>query len=127
MKFNIFAIILIAVLLGACRTATVYEVKSAAIVSNLANPSKDEVRKAIVRAAYGLGWQIKDNGPDAMIGTLMLREHTAVVDIPYSTKQYSIHYKSSTNLNYDGTSIHANYNGWVQNLSKAINAQLGTI
>jgi hypothetical protein len=127
MKFKIFAIIFIAVLLGACRTATVYEVKDAAVVSNAPKISKDDVRKAIVRAGSGLGWQIKDNGPNALIGTLMLRDHVAIVDIPYSEKHYSINYKNSTNLNYDGTTIHSNYNGWVQNLSKAINVQLGTM
>jgi hypothetical protein len=50
-----------------------------------------------------------------------------VVDIPYSAKSYSITYKSSSNLNYDGTTIHSNYNGWVQNLHKAINTQLNTL
>src|SRR5688572_16043922 len=103
MKLKIFAIVFVAVILGACRTATVYEVKDAAIVANVANVSKDDVRKIIVRAGNGLGWQFKDNGPDALIGTLMLRDHVAVVDIPYSAKQYSITYKSSTNLGYDGT------------------------
>ncbi len=127
MKFRLFAVVCIAILLGACRVATVYEVKDAAVVANKANPTKDDVRKAIVRAGAGLGWQIKDNGPDAMVGTLVLRDHVAVVDIPFSAKQYSITYKSSTNLNYDGTSIHSNYNGWVQNLSKAISAQLSTL
>ncbi len=127
MKFKIFAIIFIAALLGACRTATILEVKDATVVSNAANLSKEDVRKAIVRAGGSLGWQLKDNGPDAMIGTLALRDHVAVVDIPYSAKQYSITYKSSTNLNYDGTTIHSNYNGWIQNLHKAINIQLNTL
>ena len=85
------------------------------------------MRKAIVRAGGGLGWQLRDNGPDAMIGTLILRTHTAVVDIPYSATQYSITYKDSTNLNYNGTSIHSNYNGWIQNLHKAVNTQLNTL
>jgi hypothetical protein len=30
----------------------------------------------------------------------------------------------STNLNYDGTNIHRNYNGWITNLDKAIRSQL---
>ena len=127
MKFKIFAILFLAILLGACRSATVYDVKQVAVVSNKPNISKVDVRAAIVRAGGTLGWQIKDNGPDALIGTLMLRGHVAVVDIPYSEKEYSIKYKDSTNLNYDGTNIHSNYNGWVQNFHKAINVQLGTM
>jgi hypothetical protein len=127
MKLKVFSIIFIAALLGACRTASVIEVRDATVVSNAQNLSKEDVRKAIMRAGGSLGWQLKDNGPDAMIGTLALRDHVAVVDIPYSAKQYSITYKSSTNLNYDGTTIHSNYNGWVQNLHKAINIQLNTL
>ena len=128
MNFKFLAILCVVALLGACRTApTIYQVQNAAVSTNVPNATKDDVRKAIVRAGGGLGWQIRDNGADALIGTLILRTHTAIVDIPYSAKQYSITYKDSTNLNYDGASIHSNYNGWVQNLHKAINTQLNTI
>jgi hypothetical protein len=128
MNYKFLAIVFAATLLGACRTApTIYQVQNAAVSTNVPNASKDDVRKAIVRAGGSLGWQFRDNGPDAMIGTLILRTHTAVVDIPYSTKQYSITYKDSTNLDYNGTSIHSNYNGWIQNLHKAINVQLNTL
>ncbi len=127
MKLRIFATLVIAILLGACRTVSVYDVRDAAVVSNVPNISKEDVRKAITRAGTTLGWQIQDNGPNAMVGTLKLREHIAVVDIPYSARQYSIIYKSSHNLNYDGATIHSNYNGWVQNLQKGINSQLNVM
>jgi hypothetical protein len=51
----------------------------------------------------------------------------AVVDVNYSTRSYSITYKDSTELQYDGKSIHQNYNGWVQNLDKGIRAQLSAL
>jgi len=51
----------------------------------------------------------------------------AQVDIKYSTIAYSITYKDSSNLKYDGTKIHSNYNGWIQNLDKAIKIQLSTM
>jgi hypothetical protein len=35
--------------------------------------------------------------------------------------------KDSTNLDYDGNTIHKNYNGWVENLDKAIRVQLAKI
>jgi hypothetical protein len=53
-----------------------------------------------------------------------LRTHVAVVDIDYDQRAYNIRYKDSTNLDYTGTTIHRNYNGWVENLDKAIKAQL---
>ena len=128
MNLKILLVFALALLLGACRTAPViYEVKDATVTTNVPNASKEDVRKAIMRAGAGLGWQMADNGPNAMIGTLLLRTHKAVVDIPYSATQYSITYKDSTNLNYNGKSIHSNYNGWIQNLDKAIRAQLTTL
>ena len=87
-------------------------------------PTMDEVSKSIMRAGVGLGWTIKPLEAGHMLGTLNLREHTAVVDIRYTVKMYSITYKDSTNLNYDGSNIHRNYNGWIQNLNKRIRAQL---
>jgi hypothetical protein len=90
-------------------------------------PSQEQVRTAIVRAGSALGWQMKDEGPNKVVGTLMLRSHTAVVDIPYSATSYSIKYRSSVNLNEADGSIHKNYNGWIQNLNKGISTQLGLL
>jgi hypothetical protein len=83
-----------------------------------------EVRSAIVRAGTGLGWIVKDAGPGKLNATLILRTHTAEVEIPYSTSSYSITYKSSVNLQEGNGKIHRNYNGWIQNLNRGINAQL---
>jgi hypothetical protein len=71
-----------------------------------------------------LGWIMKDAGPGAIHGTLILRTHTAEVQIPYSATSYGIVYKSSINLQESGGKIHRNYNGWIQNLNRGINAQL---
>lgn len=89
--------------------------------------SLDEVGKAILRAGGTLGWQMKQVEPGYILGTLKLRSHVAIVDIRYTTKSYSITYKDSTNLNYDGTNIHSNYNGWISNLDRAIKTQLATL
>jgi len=90
-------------------------------------PTLQQVRGAIIAAGGSLGWQMKDEGPSMLVGTLMLRNHTAVVDIPYSTTSYSIKYHSSVNLNEGGGKIHKNYNGWIQNLTQAINRQLASL
>jgi hypothetical protein len=57
-------------------------------------------------------------------GELRVRSHVAVVDINYSTTSYSISHKSSTNLLYDGTEIHKNYNSWIHNLQEEIEKRL---
>jgi hypothetical protein len=104
-----------------------HEVRDVVVSTNIPNATKEDVRKAIIRAGGMLGWQMKDNGPDALTGTLVLREHTAVIDIPYTATSYSLLYKDSKNLKYRGSSIHSNYNGWIQNLHRSINAQLSTL
>jgi len=87
----------------------------------------DDIAKAIKRAGNSLGWQIKEDKPGHMTGTLYLRRHTAIVDISYDRKTYSITYKDSKELNYDGEVIHQNYNGWIQNLDNAIKGQVNNI
>ena len=87
--------------------------------------TNDQVKAAIIRAGAALGWVMKEAGPGRLTGNLAVRKHTAEIEIPYSSKGYSITYKGSTNLDAgpDGT-IHKNYTGLVQNLTKGINAQL---
>ena len=111
-----------------CRgSVPVYNVTNTPVAASKPNPSLDEVGKAIQRAGVQLGWQMKETKPGLMVGTLNLRKHVAVVDVNYSAKSYSITYKDSTELQYDGKSIHQNYNGWVQNLDKGIRAQLSAL
>ena len=90
-----------------------------------ANPVKlEQVKSAIMIAGTSLGWKMAEVSPGLIQGTLNLRKHTAIVDIPYSTAKYSIVYKSSINLDEKDGQIHKNYNSWVQNLSKKIGTEL---
>ena len=120
------AVLAATVALTACNTIAPIQNVDSVPVSNSANKklSAEEVRAAIVRAGAGLGWIMKDAGPGTINGTLILRTHTAEVQIPYSAASYSIVYKSSINLQESGGKIHRNYNGWVLNLTRGINAQL---
>jgi hypothetical protein len=77
----------------------------------------------IERAANGLGWQIDPVRPGTARATLNLRSHVAVTEIAYDETRFTIRYADSRNLGYDGTSIHKNYNGWIQNLERAISQQ----
>jgi hypothetical protein len=120
------AVLVVAALTGAgCTTAPIMNVSDAAVSSASGKPlSQDQVRAAIVRAGAALGWQMKDERPNLLVATLQLRSHTAVVEIPYSPSAYSIKYRSSVDLNEKDGQIHKNYNGWIQNLTRGINAQL---
>ncbi len=79
----------------------------------------DQIR----RAGAGLGWIIQADGPGRMRGILNLRSHQAIVEIPFDPQRFAIRYAASTNLEYDGTLIHSNYNGWVRNLQQVIISQ----
>lgn len=112
-------------LLSGCRTSPVYNVSDAP-VSTLAGgqPTMEQMKQSITRAGAGLGWTMREISPALIEARLHLRDHIAVVEIPYTTTSYSIRYKDSQNLNYDGENIHKNYNGWVQRLDQHIRAQI---
>ena len=126
--FKLFAIAFLAIAVASCRTATVYNVNNAPL--NAVKPATmSQVDAAIKRAGGGLGWQMRDVAPGHIEARLPIRTHLAVADIYYTTKDFSIKYKDSNNLNYDkaDNTIHSNYNGWVQNLEKAIIAQTSSL
>lgn len=123
----IFLFSLLVVFAAGCRSNPVYNVDGAAVVTGKAGATVEDVKKAILRAGGTLGWNMNPVAPGQIIGTLRLRKHVAVVDIKYNMNTYSIMYKDSTNLDFDGTNIHSNYNGWIQNLNKAIQVQLTTL
>lgn len=117
--------LVVALAVAGCSSAPIANVSDAAVTGSSGKPlNRDQVRSAIVRAGSSLGWHMKDDGPNALVGTLQLRDHTAVVEIPYSPNTYSIKYRSSVNLNESAGQIHKNYNGWIQNLTRGINANL---
>jgi hypothetical protein len=112
-------------LTAGCASQPVYTVSDAAVIASKQSVTLDEVSKAIVRAGAGLGWQMNETEPGHIVGTLNLRNHTAVVDVTYDIKSYRV--LGQHNLQYDGTNIHRNYNGWIQRLDQAIRAELTAI
>lgn len=116
----------LAILLTACAGHAVQNVENAPINTSNQNYDLSDVTKAIQRAGVGLGWQMKEETPGHIVGKLFLRNHVAIVDITYTLDDYSVNYKDSTNLNYNPTdnTIHKNYNGWIQNLTRAIDSQM---
>jgi hypothetical protein len=112
-------------LLG-CRTLTpVYNVDNAPIIS-LDNKSikMASIKVAILRSGISLGWLMQPISEGVINGTIALRHHVAKIKILYNKDNYSIQYVDSEKLNYDGTNIHPNYNGWIKNLNNSIQASL---
>jgi hypothetical protein len=114
--------------LAACMPMPIYNVSDAPVTTPTGKaPTATQVRAAIITAGTSLGWSVKDAGPGKLEATLHLRTHTAVVDIPYSSTRYSITYKSSEGLQAGDGKIHKNYNGWIQNLDRAIRTEISRI
>ena len=127
-SYKLAALVIAAATLAGCATQPIMNVDAAPVVAPAGKAvTRDQVRAAIMRAGVALGWQIKDEGANMLVGTLQLRTHTAVVEIPYSASTYSIKYRSSVDLNESGGNIHKNYNGWITNLNRGINAQLAIL
>ena len=116
----------VVLLLVGCRTAPIKNIDSAQFAVSGKHSTKD-ITKAIIRGGASLGWIMKSVENGHMIGTLLLREHVAIVDITYDDNSYSIKYKDSQNLDYDGETIHSNYNGWITNLNRNIQAQISAL
>jgi hypothetical protein len=116
------------VVVSGCRTNPILEYQDNPITTMTNKElTLDQVKEGIVGAGVPLGWIFSDKEPGHLVGTLALRKHLAVIDIKYNTKTYSITYKDSENLNYDGTNIHAQYNNWILNLQRRINVKLNSM
>ncbi len=115
-------------LVAGCVAVPVQNVTDAPVSTASGKPvTAPQVRSAIMTAGAALGWKIVDAGPGKLEGTLRLREHAAVVDIPYSATKYSITYKSGENLKAADGNIHKNYNGWIQNLDRGIRGSISAL
>ena len=117
----------LALVLVGCRSNPVYNFTDMSFTTTTGNYSTNDVRNAILQAGTAQGWQMQAVRPGLISGTLNIRDHMAQVDIPYDRGSYSILYRDSDNLRYDGTNIHSNYNGWVQNLRNAIDTRLSLL
>ena len=110
-------------LLIGCGSSKIYNVQHSKIDNQ---KSAKVVYQAIREAGQSLGWKITNVKPGEAQGKLYLRTHVAVVRINYNSSAFSIHYVNSQNLDYNAKkqTIHSNYNGWIQNLEKAIDVRL---
>jgi hypothetical protein len=128
---KIFAILVAtaALFFAGCRGGQpIHNVDKAPVITASGKPaSMAQVSTAIVRAGTRLGWQMKPTGKGRVNGTLVVRDHTANIEVDHDTKTYTIRYKDSVNLNAKDGTIHPNYNSWIQNLDRNIRAELAQL
>jgi hypothetical protein len=113
-----------ALLLGACRSAPLYNVSHSPVKMYKADYALIDVEKAIMKAGLGQSWKMNVVSPGTIRGTLDVRSHQAVILVAFDEKEYSITYESSQNLDYYQGQIHKNYNAWIRHLDNAIQREL---
>jgi hypothetical protein len=93
--------------------------------------SQESLRQAIISggASGPRKWTIVPAGDGKTLkGTYIVRAHTVVVDIVPGPGSYSLKYADSTNMKYGmdfgKPVIHPFYNDWVQQLVRAIDAEV---
>ena len=115
-------------LLAACSSKPIYSVDNVSVFTGSSSePSLEDVRRAIVKAAISKGWTAHDIDSTHMRVTLFIRKYMARVVVTYSTKTFSIAYDDSQRLRYNGTTIHRKYNQWVRNLEFKIRQHLAEL
>lgn len=115
----------LAAIVGCRAGGQVYEVKDAPVEAD--KPlTLDQVQKAIIDAGIKQTWIMTPVKPGEMLGEYNVQSHQIHVLIPYTTKNYSILYKDSSNLRYDPVkrTIHVNYAKWIERLDNEIKARL---
>ena len=116
-------LIMVVTLVGCKKTMLVHDYIDQPVPSYAQETSTtNSLEKSIVSAAMSLGWQVQVVNQGHIIAILKIRTHRLAVDISHDDKSYSIKYKDSTNLLYDGENIHRQYDNWIKNLINSINA-----
>ena len=122
--------LLVMTLAAPCEAKRLLEIKDVAVRAPPQQPpTLEQVQRAILEALDSKGWQGKVERPGLIRGEITVHHtHHAVVEIPYSTRSYSIRYVSSQGLGYNPASktIRHNYNSWVQKLQRRIDEHTAT-
>ena len=124
-KLSIVLLIAIISITTYARTILLDNISPYSATSPIENTSLKDMEKAIRGACVQLKWkECKVIEPDHIEATLNVRTHSLVVNIYYSDKEYTIIYKDSKNLKYNGKKIHSAYQKWILNLDKYIQTNL---
>jgi hypothetical protein len=113
---------------AAARTRAIYNVLVAPAVTGSGEPISLEQLEVVLRsAAISKGWEVKKIGEKHLEAWIYVRQHMAKVDIYYTEETYSITYKDSEVLMYDGRKIHRNYNNWIMLMNEQIVVRLNDL
>lgn len=81
-----------------------------------------QVQATVEKTALDWGWLLSNEKPGSFTATKTWGggKHSAVVDVIYNLKDFTIRYKDSKQLGYNGSTIHKTYNTMVTRLEENI-------
>ena len=128
MKRALWAFTLVVmVVMSSCLAPLKNVTDSAITTGSEKSASIQELGEAVIRAGGALGWRMQRIKPGHIVGTLFLKSLMAAVDITFNEDVYSIRYKNSSNLKYDGAEINPDYNEWIKKLDDSINREFSML
>lgn len=82
------------------------------------------VGAAIDRALQARGWVVTERRAGETDATLIGGDYRADITVRYTASSYSVVYRDSQGLDYDGQKIHRHFNNWLNNLRISIEREL---
>jgi len=88
-----------------------------------------QMRAAIESSATGRGWRISNVKPGSFVAKRAwgAGKHNIAVTVSYDPKTFSIRYKDSQAMGYDGRFIHHTYNDMVRELEESIQTSVSRL
>ena len=126
---RIITILSICLFFFGCTTSAIFNIKNENFSSldSGQQPSIESIEKSILNAAKSRGWSVRIIEPGMIEASILVRTHRASIKIPYTRANYSILYLDSSNLHYNGKSIHKRYNDWIVKLNKSIQKEINQL
>lgn len=125
--FRIVIIVAASLALASCSSgSSVYNVEKTEL-NGPHSASLGDIERAIAKAGSRRGWTTKSVSPGLVTSTYSRGRRTAVVDIAFDTKSFSITYKDSRGYRYNGERIHGKYNARVKKLAASIRKEMRRI
>ena len=124
-KRGLFTLVACLMLTGCFgRIQPIYSVVNNPIPSSAQFLSVREIGDIVEMSAINRGWMVEEVEPDLYEVTYRKKTHKAVIEVSFDQTSYSIKYKDSADLFYNGANIHRNYNRWVKYLERDIQMNL---
>ena len=120
-------ILAVLIALSACNTVPVEDMKQD-FVTVPDGVTIEKMEEAILTAGRFSDWHVTVVEPgQALARTTVRGKHSVSVDILFNTEGFTVKYRDSQNLKYDGETIHEMYNIWVRELTLVIERELRLI